>query len=217
MKTRTLALAMASVAAAALIAVSFTATGQVAGANMTAAQVKPAERADDFRLVDQNSNAHLLSYYKFAPAIVIVNHVNGSAQLKAAAPALKALQASFAGTDNKLLLLNSTPGVTREAIQADMASLGLDLPVMIAVSLACLPIFFTGSRIARWEGALFIGLYAAYLAYLVLAAQQHEALTTYGWVLAVFVLPVVTLTLLVVSWREWRAIVSARQQREGRG
>jgi hypothetical protein len=131
MKTRTLALAMVSVAAAALIAVSFTATGQVAGANMTAAQVKPAERADDFRLVDQNSNAHLLSYYKFAPAIVIVNHVNGSAQLKAAAPALKALQASFAGTDNKLLLLNSTPGVTREAIQADMASLGLDLPVMI--------------------------------------------------------------------------------------
>ena len=95
--------------------------------------------------------------------------------------------------------------------------LAFDIWVMLAVALACLPIFFTGSRIARWEGALFIGLYAAYLAYLVLAAQQHEALTTYGWVLAVFVLPVVTLTLLVVSWREWRAIASARQQREGRG
>ena len=132
MKTRTLALAMASVAAAALVAVGVTAYGQVAGANMTAVQVKPADRADDFRLVDQNSNAHLLSYYKFAPAIVIVNHVNGSAQMKAAAPALKALQASFAGTDNQLFLLNSTPDVTRESIQADMASLGLDLPVMKA-------------------------------------------------------------------------------------
>ncbi len=131
MKTRTLALAMASVAAAALVAVSVSAYGQVAGANMVAVQVKPADRADDFRLVDQNSNAHLLSYYKFAPAIVIVNHVAGSAQMKAAAPALKAMQASFVGTDNQLFLLNSTPDVTREAIQADMASLGLDLPVMI--------------------------------------------------------------------------------------
>ena len=107
--------------------------------------------------------------------------------------------------------------VAPSGIPVHASALSFDLPVMIAVSLACLPIFFTGSRIARWEGALFIGLYAAYLAYLVLAAQQHEALTTYGWVLAVFVLPVVTLTLLVVSWREWRAIVSARQQREGRG
>ena len=107
--------------------------------------------------------------------------------------------------------------VAPSGIPVHASALSFDLPVMIAVSLACLPIFFTGSRIARWEGALFIGLYAAYLAYLVLAAQQHEALTTYGWVLAIFVLPVVTLTLLVVSWREWRAIVSARQQREGRG
>lgn len=107
--------------------------------------------------------------------------------------------------------------VAPSGIPVHASALSFDLPVMIAVSLACLPIFFTGSRIARWEGALFIGLYAAYLAYLVLAAQQHEALTTYGWVLAVFVLPVVTLTLLVVSWREWRAIASARQQREGRG
>ncbi|MEQ1782146.1 MAG: hypothetical protein ABMA14_12345, partial [Hyphomonadaceae bacterium] len=127
MKTRTLALSLASVAAAALVAVGVTAYGQLPAANMTATQVKPADRADDFRLVDQNSNAHLLSYYKFAPAIVIVNHVNGSAQLKAAVPALKALQASFAGTDNQLFLLNSTPDVTRESIQADMASLGLDL------------------------------------------------------------------------------------------
>ena len=34
--------------------------------------------------------------------------------------------------------------------------------VMIAVALACLPIFATGHRIARWEGALFLGYYAVY-------------------------------------------------------
>jgi len=131
MKTRTLALAMASVAAAALVAVGFTATGQVAGANMVAAQVKPADRADDFRLVDQNSNAHLLSYYKFAPAIVIVNHVTGSSLLNDAVPQIKAMKASVEAAGGKLFFLNSTPGVKREAIIADMAALSLDIPVLI--------------------------------------------------------------------------------------
>ena len=33
-----------------------------------------------------------------------------------------------------------------------------------------------GHRIARWEGALFLGYYAAYVLYLILAATQHAAL-----------------------------------------
>lgn len=101
-------------------------------------------------------------------------------------------------------------------IPVHASALSFDLPVMIAVSLACLPIFFTGSRIARWEGGLFLGLYGVYLTYLILAARQHEALTTYGWVLAVFVLPIVALTLLVICWREWRLITSTRQRRRRR-
>ncbi len=131
MQARTLKLALASVCAAAITAASVTAYGQINGANMVAATVKPADRADDFRLVDQNSRAHLLSYYKFAPAIVIVSHANGSADVKAAAPALKMMQAAFKDTGAQLFLMNSTPGVSREAISADMAALGLDLPVLI--------------------------------------------------------------------------------------
>jgi cation:H+ antiporter len=46
----------------------------------------------------------------------------------------------------------------------------LDLPVMTAVAVACLPIFATGRRIARWEGGLFLGWYVAYVVFLVLAA-----------------------------------------------
>lgn len=92
--------------------------------------------------------------------------------------------------------------------------LAFDLPVMIAVALACLPIFFTGNLIARWEGALFLGLYVAYLAYLVLAAQKHDALTAYGGLLAGFVVPIVVVTLLAVSWRKWRARASARRQED---
>lgn len=131
MKTRTLGIALASVAAVAMIAAGVVANGQVVGANVVATQVKAPDRAENFRLVDQNSRAHLLAYYKYAPAIVIVSHVNGSAQMKAAADTLKALQASFKETGAQLLLINSTPGVKREAIQADTAELGLDVPVMI--------------------------------------------------------------------------------------
>ncbi len=51
-----------------------------------------------------------------------------------------------------------------------------DLPVMIAVAFAALPIFITGLSINRWEGALFLGYYVAYTAYLILAATEHDTL-----------------------------------------
>ncbi len=79
-----------------------------------------------------------------------------------------------------------------------------DLPVLIAVVVACLPIFASGATIARWEGALFLFYYAAYTAYLVLAAQQHDALPAFSAVMQVFVLPLTAVTLAVVGWRAWR-------------
>ena len=47
--------------------------------------------------------------------------------------------------------------VTPHGIQVSAAILRFDLPVLIAVAVACLPIFFTGNVIARWKGALFFG------------------------------------------------------------
>jgi cation:H+ antiporter len=75
---------------------------------------------------------------------------------------------------------------------------------MTAVAVACLPIFFTGATIARWEGAVFLGYYVAYVAYLVLNAQQHDALTEYALAMRWVVLPLTVLTLLVIATREWR-------------
>jgi cation:H+ antiporter len=53
------------------------------------------------------------------------------------------------------------------------ALLHFDIWVMLAVALACLPVFVTGREIARWEGGVFLLYYVAYVAYLVLAAQQQ--------------------------------------------
>lgn len=59
-------------------------------------------------------------------------------------------------------------------------ALKLDVWVMIAVAVACLPVFITGRQIARWEGTVFLGYYAAYAVYLIPAAQQHAALPAFS-------------------------------------
>ncbi|WP_322512704.1 calcium/sodium antiporter [Chloroflexus sp.] len=83
-----------------------------------------------------------------------------------------------------------------------------DLPVMIAVAFAVMPIFVTGLSINRWEGALFLGYYVAYTAYLVLAATQHDALPAFSSVMMMFVLPITAITLLILAFnavrrRDW--------------
>jgi cation:H+ antiporter len=87
--------------------------------------------------------------------------------------------------------------------------LRFDLPVMLAVAMAGLPLMLDGG-LARWEGALFLGLYAAYTVYLVLAASHHAALATYSVAMLGFVLPLVVLTLVVVGWQGWRKRRAAR-------
>ena len=56
-----------------------------------------------------------------------------------------------------------------DVVVADGA-LRIDIPVMIAVAVICLPTFFTGRSIARWEGFAFMALYVAYVLYLYVSA-----------------------------------------------
>ncbi|MBI3155333.1 MAG: calcium/sodium antiporter [Burkholderiales bacterium] len=76
--------------------------------------------------------------------------------------------------------------------------LRLDLWVMLAAAVACLPIFVTGREVARWEGAVFVAYYAAYTAYLILRAQQHEALPAFSGLMMGFVGPLTLVTLVVM-------------------
>jgi len=83
--------------------------------------------------------------------------------------------------------------------------LAFDIWVMLAVALACMPVFLTGHEIARWEGAVFVLYYVAYVAYLILAAQQHDALRTYTLAMTGFVLPLTVVTLVAVLLRRRKA------------
>ena len=72
---------------------------------------------------------------------------------------------------------------------------------MAAVAVACLPVFFTGGRISRWEGVLFLGYYAAYVTYLVLGSAHHDSLPAFSAAMLFFVLPATVLGIAVsVIW-----------------
>lgn len=113
---------------------------------------------------------------------------------------------------NLLAVLGLTSLVAPSGVPVPAAALAFDLPVMIAVAFACLPIFFTGFRVARWEGWLFLTYYALYVLYLTLAATRHNALPLYGGVMLAFVLPLTAVTLGVLVARELR---SRRQTTSG--
>jgi len=72
-----------------------------------------------------------------------------------------------------------------------------DLWAMLAATVACLPVFLTGREIARWEGGLFLAYYAAYTAYLVLAAQRHEGAPAFADAMLGVALPLTLVTLAV--------------------
>lgn len=105
---------------------------------------------------------------------------------------------------NILAVLGLSAIVAPDGIGVAPAALRFDIPFMTAVAVACLPIFFTGYRIARWEGALFLGYYVAYTLYLILGATGHDALGAYSTVLIEFVAPLTAVTLGLLAVRAWR-------------
>ena len=105
---------------------------------------------------------------------------------------------------NLLGVLGLSAVVAPEGLPVTGAVLWFDLPIMVATAVACLPIFYTGHRIGRGEGVLFLGYYGAYVAYLLLAASEHEALSTFSVAMGAFVLPLTGVTLAVLALRAWR-------------
>jgi cation:H+ antiporter len=85
------------------------------------------------------------------------------------------------------------------------AALRLDIPVMIAVAIACLPIFFTGHLIARWEGGLFLAYYCAYTASIVVAATVPSWSRTFTAVMLGAVVPLTAITLATSVVRNFRS------------
>ena len=86
---------------------------------------------------------------------------------------------------------------------------------VIAVALACLPVFMLHSEIGRRRGLMFLAFYVAYVAYLILGAKDHDALGEFSTVMLSFVLPITVVTLVAMVIRD-QSMADRPARRAGR-
>lgn len=105
---------------------------------------------------------------------------------------------------NILGVLGISSVLAPSGIYVSEAIMAFDIPIMIAVAIACLPIFFTRGTISRWEGFLFLGYYIAYTVYLIFNATQHELLPLYNSAMLYFIVPITAITILLIVFQEFK-------------
>ncbi len=105
---------------------------------------------------------------------------------------------------NLLAVLGLAGLASPENIAVARSAIEFDFPVMMAVMVACLPVFFAGYSINRWEGALFLGYYVAYTAYLIMQSNGEPFANTFADAMFGYVVPLTAITLFVIAARAWR-------------
>jgi len=88
---------------------------------------------------------------------------------------------------NLMCVLGITGALVPGGIPVGELPIARDLPVMVLVAIACLPLFLVGNGVERWEGMILIAFYGLYACFLVAMAQANEEmigiLTIVGWIL----------------------------------
>ncbi|ASC73438.1 Putative antiporter CaxA [Halomicronema hongdechloris C2206] len=102
---------------------------------------------------------------------------------------------------NILSVLGAAAVFSWDGIPVAASALRFDLPIVVVVAVACLPIFATGNVISRWEGLLFLGYYVAYSAYLIFRAADYEHIALFSRVMLLFVIPLTLITVVTIAWR----------------
>jgi cation:H+ antiporter len=105
---------------------------------------------------------------------------------------------------NLLFVLGSAAVVVPVGIPVDSVVLRADIPLMIGASVLCLP-FFAGYVVSRWQGFLFLMLYAAYVTFVLLRATSHPWLGTFTLFMLAFGLPLTALA-AGLSWYHARYV-----------
>jgi len=90
------------------------------------------------------------------------------------------------------------------AIPVKEVLVNFDLLVLIAASILCIPIFYTGYKIVRWEGLMFLFFYFSYLFYLFLSSTDHDFLSIFTGIMVYLVFPVTILAILLITFLEWK-------------
>ncbi|MDZ7756282.1 hypothetical protein [Rhodohalobacter sp.] len=75
----------------------------------------------------------------------------------------------------------------------------LDMPIMVGVAIACLPLFWPGKQLGRIEAGGFLFYYIAYMTYLVFISIQHPLEQTMEWWMVWVIMPV-TVVLIITKF-----------------
>ena len=105
---------------------------------------------------------------------------------------------------NLLGVLGLTALVAPAPLSVSPNALAFDLPVMLGVAALCLPVFYTGYRVTRAEGLLFLGLYLAYGLHVVSFTTGMPLAGKIEHLMVFFVLPALLVFLLFSTLRAWR-------------
>jgi cation:H+ antiporter len=112
---------------------------------------------------------------------------------------------------NILAVVGLSGLVSSDGVQVSQLAIRQDIPIMIAVAALTLPIFFTGHRIARWEGALLFVCWAAYTSYLVLISIPLQAsANTVAGIMLWIILPI-SLAMMAIDALSERRRQSGKQ------
>jgi len=105
---------------------------------------------------------------------------------------------------NLLAVLGLTALIAPGGVSVSLLALEFDMPFMIVVAIACLPIFFTAYTLSCWEGAIFLVYYAAYTGYLILRANESAGLPYLVGAITFFLAPLTLLTIGITVFQELR-------------
>lgn len=105
---------------------------------------------------------------------------------------------------NILIVLGTAGILAPSGVEVSASAVNLNIPIMIAVALACLPIFFTDYLISRWEGIFFWLYYIVYTIFLFLKSTEQESLPIFNAVMLWFVIPISAVTLIILAISHWR-------------
>jgi mono/diheme cytochrome c family protein len=90
-----------------------------------------ADRVGDFSLLDQAGYFHSMSWYDDHVAIAFLVQANDSQATADALPAFEALQTKYADRGIEFMMINPMGLSNREAVQAQVAEYGVDIPVLM--------------------------------------------------------------------------------------
>lgn len=94
-------------------------------------QTQAQDRAGDFALLDDQGYFHHMSWYDNNEAIVLLVQAQGDAASRSAATEFNLLAEKYADQDLQFFLLNPMGKHNREAVHAEMQTLGVDIPVLM--------------------------------------------------------------------------------------